>query len=50
MSLVNRSDRDQQQEVPRVEIQGEEVVINRPDANNQEKPQERKKLPKNTWE
>lgn len=47
MSLINRNDK--QQEVPRVEIQGEDVVINRPDNKPDEESEDRKKLPKTKW-
>ena len=47
MALFNRN--DQQQEVPRVEVQGEDVIINRPDSGPEEEPEERKKLPKTKW-
>ncbi len=49
MSLINTS-KDKAPEVPRVEVHGEEVVINRPNPNNpDEGAEEHKKLPKNKW-
>lgn len=47
MSLINRSN-DKQQEVPRVEIQGEDIVIDRPDRKPDERPEEHK-IPKTKW-
>jgi protein tyrosine phosphatase (PTP) superfamily phosphohydrolase (DUF442 family) len=46
MSLINRNDKP---EVPRVEVQGEEVVINRPDRQPDEQPEQHQKLPKTKW-
>lgn len=46
MPLFNRSDKP---EVPEVEVQGEEVIINREDRNRDNQPEERKRLPKTKW-